>query len=174
VIVQVGNVKPFSDIQGRHVVRLNNDAARRKEIADRLRTAGCSVDESGDDWLSVGNFELQDDQQYATAEEELEATLLAEIKAPGLEILTAIAEAGDEVTVTSKPVPQIVRGTFDYDNPGRPQHALPYDWSLVDVYVRLLRDRRLIRFRTVDARGGFGGVALEPLGEFLLRHSVPS
>ena len=56
VIVEVGDVRPFSDIAGRHVVRLNNDAAKRMDLTERLKTCGCSVDTSGKDWLEAGDF----------------------------------------------------------------------------------------------------------------------
>jgi predicted nucleotide-binding protein len=56
VIVEVGNIRPFSDIQGKHVVRLDDSPQRRKDLAQRLRTAGCSVDLSGETWLTVGDF----------------------------------------------------------------------------------------------------------------------
>jgi len=57
VIVELGALRPFSDIGGRHVVRLNNTAEKRKELAYRLRTAGCPIDLSGDYWLRGGDFE---------------------------------------------------------------------------------------------------------------------
>ncbi len=56
VLVQVGNVKPFSDIGGRHVTRLGNDTESRQEFATKLRNAGCDVDTDGSDWHSTGDF----------------------------------------------------------------------------------------------------------------------
>lgn len=56
VIVEFGRVKPFSDISGRHVVRLENTVARRQEFAQRLQTAGCEVDLSGTDWHEAGDL----------------------------------------------------------------------------------------------------------------------
>ena len=58
LLVEVGQVKAFSDVAGRHVVRLSNSSDRRNEIAERLRTAGCDVSTSGDDWLTTGNFSV--------------------------------------------------------------------------------------------------------------------
>jgi len=58
LLVEVGEVKPFSDIVGRHVVRLSNSPQRRNEIAERLRTAGCDVSTSGKDWLNTGDFHV--------------------------------------------------------------------------------------------------------------------
>ena len=57
ILVEFGAVRPFSDVVGRHVVRLDGSAARRKEIAQRLETAGCSVDTTGEDWLTAGDLD---------------------------------------------------------------------------------------------------------------------
>lgn len=56
VIVEVGEVRPFSDIAGRHVIRLTDTVAARQALAKRLETAGCAVDMSGTDWLKTGDF----------------------------------------------------------------------------------------------------------------------
>jgi predicted nucleotide-binding protein len=56
VIVQLGNVREFSDVAGRHVVHMSNEYARRQEFAIKLRNAGCSVDTTGTDWVDVGDF----------------------------------------------------------------------------------------------------------------------
>lgn len=56
VLVQVGAVRPFSDVVGRHVVHLGNDAKSRIELANKLETAGCQVDRTGTDWLTEGDF----------------------------------------------------------------------------------------------------------------------
>lgn len=56
VLVQVGAVKEFSDIAGRHIVRLANDPTSRQGLATRLANAGCNVDTTGTDWLTAGDF----------------------------------------------------------------------------------------------------------------------
>jgi predicted nucleotide-binding protein len=56
ILVQVGVMRHFSDIGGRHVIRLHNGAEARQELADRLDTAGCAIDTTGSDWFSEGNF----------------------------------------------------------------------------------------------------------------------
>ena len=50
VLVEVGNLRPFSDVAGRHILRLNNSSERRQDLADRLKNTGCAVDLSGRDW----------------------------------------------------------------------------------------------------------------------------
>src|SRR5262249_35139712 len=59
ILVEVGSPKPFSDIAGRHTVRLTNDISRRQDLAERLRTAGCAVNTSGDGWRPIGTFEIE-------------------------------------------------------------------------------------------------------------------
>lgn len=56
IIVEVGNLRPFSDIAGRHVIRLNDTPERRFELISRLRMAGCDVNIDGTDWLTAGSF----------------------------------------------------------------------------------------------------------------------
>ena len=58
VLVQVGEIRPFSDIGGRHVVHLSNAATTRSEFATKLANAGCNVNTSGTDWLTEGEFDL--------------------------------------------------------------------------------------------------------------------
>lgn len=57
VLVQVGEVRPFSDVAGRHTVCLTNDVASRQALAKRLETAGCDVDLTGTDLHITGNFD---------------------------------------------------------------------------------------------------------------------
>jgi hypothetical protein len=56
LLVEVGQVKAFSDVAGRHIVRLSNLSDRRNDIAERLKTSGCNVSTSGSDWLKTGDF----------------------------------------------------------------------------------------------------------------------
>ena len=58
VLIQVGAVRPFSDLAGRHIVKLSNSPRSRRELATKLKNAGCTVDDSGTDWLEEGDFEL--------------------------------------------------------------------------------------------------------------------
>lgn len=58
VLVQIGEVRPFSDVAGRHIVRVGNDPTSRQELATRLANAGYNVDTTGSDWLTAGNFKV--------------------------------------------------------------------------------------------------------------------
>lgn len=58
LLVQVGHVKPFSDVAGRHLLFLDDSTEKRKELAQRLQSAGCPVDLDGEDWMSAGDFSV--------------------------------------------------------------------------------------------------------------------
>jgi predicted nucleotide-binding protein len=59
ILVEFGPIRPFSDIGGRHVIRLDNTIKKRQELAQRLETAKCAVDLSGTDWHKVGDFTMR-------------------------------------------------------------------------------------------------------------------
>jgi predicted nucleotide-binding protein len=56
IIVQVGRVRPISDLSGRHVAHLTDSFASRHQLIVKLRTVGCPVDDTGDDWRTAGVF----------------------------------------------------------------------------------------------------------------------
>jgi len=57
ILVQVGKLRPISDIAGRHITHLDNSPQKSQELVTKLSSAGCEVDTSGTDWLTVGNFQ---------------------------------------------------------------------------------------------------------------------
>jgi hypothetical protein len=57
ILVEIGAVRRFSDIAGRHSVRFDGDARSRHVLVGRLEAAGCDVRTHGRiDWLSAGDF----------------------------------------------------------------------------------------------------------------------
>jgi predicted nucleotide-binding protein len=56
ILVEVGKLRKFSDIAGRHVVRLSNEYSKRNDLANRLENLGCNVDKQGTDWTKAGDF----------------------------------------------------------------------------------------------------------------------
>ena len=56
ILVEIGDLRPFSDVAGRHIIRFDGSAERRHELAQRLRSAGCPVNTGGSDWLNAGDF----------------------------------------------------------------------------------------------------------------------
>lgn len=59
ILVQVGEVRPFSDTAGVHVVHLADTPECRRDLANRLESAGCAVSLDGTDWLSAGDFSVR-------------------------------------------------------------------------------------------------------------------
>ena len=58
ILVQLGKVRNFTDIAGRHVIHLDNTPEKRQELVSRLKIAGCNVDITHKrDWLTTGDFE---------------------------------------------------------------------------------------------------------------------
>ena len=57
ILVELGSLRPFSDVSGLHVIRMDNSSQRRQELAQRLESAGCPVNLDGIDWHSAGDFD---------------------------------------------------------------------------------------------------------------------
>jgi predicted nucleotide-binding protein len=53
VLVEVGKLRPFSDIAGMNVVRFDGSDLKRRAFMNRLETAGCKLDTSGDRYLKL-------------------------------------------------------------------------------------------------------------------------
>ena len=56
IMVEVGKVKPFSDIGGKHMLKLSDSAQSRNSFINRLGRI-CAVDRIGNDWMTTGKFE---------------------------------------------------------------------------------------------------------------------
>lgn len=56
ILVEVGRLRPISDLAGRNVVRMGKTKAPLQALADRLVAAGCAVDRSSDAWLATHRF----------------------------------------------------------------------------------------------------------------------
>jgi predicted nucleotide-binding protein len=58
VLVEVGNLRRFSDVAGRNVIRLSNTTEKRQELAMRLKAAHCGIDLEGTAWMTAGDFTI--------------------------------------------------------------------------------------------------------------------
>jgi predicted nucleotide-binding protein len=56
VIVEVGDMRPLSDLAGLNVIRFDGSPQAIKKVLARLEVAGCAVDYSGTDWMNPGRF----------------------------------------------------------------------------------------------------------------------
>ena len=74
ILVELGHLRPFSDVSGLHVVRLDNSFPCRQALAQRLETAGCPVNLQDSDWHSAGDFEAALEESVQLSSEEATST----------------------------------------------------------------------------------------------------
>ncbi|GGS66607.1 TIR domain-containing protein [Streptomyces cinerochromogenes] len=53
LMVEVGALRPIADIAGRNVIKFDGSETALRKIAQRLRLAGCTVDDTRSDWLQT-------------------------------------------------------------------------------------------------------------------------
>ncbi len=58
ILVTLGHTRPFSDVAGRHTIRISNSVTHRQALAARLKAIGCAVvTETRTDWHEAGDFD---------------------------------------------------------------------------------------------------------------------
>jgi CAP12/Pycsar effector protein, TIR domain len=70
ILVELGRLRPFSDVYGRHVVRLDGTEGPLIDISRRLSAAGCAVEPTDDSWKSPDRFPRADIARRPRAGEE--------------------------------------------------------------------------------------------------------
>lgn len=120
IFVEVGAHRTFSDIGGRHQIRLEGTPQKRNDLLQRLRTAGCAVDTSGNLWLTAGDFKppvvtgapsLSFSSQQAEPKEGARSGPAAIANASSPPKAAAVAE-GDGLTVTLQDADAAGGGTY--------------------------------------------------------------
>ena len=56
ILVRAGQVRPFSDIAGMHLLDIDNEISKRDHFAKRLENCGLKVDRSGIYWQQAGDL----------------------------------------------------------------------------------------------------------------------
>ncbi len=56
LIVEVGALRPIADINGRNVIRFDGSETALGKIVERLKLAGCAVNDTGSDWRQTYPF----------------------------------------------------------------------------------------------------------------------
>ena len=94
VIVELGILRPFSDIGGRHVIRLNDTSQSRQELAQRLRDAGSPVKLDGTQWHTAGGFDTaiapsvqESSESSATSDQQSLVSVLPQLSEEATELL---------------------------------------------------------------------------------------
>jgi len=57
ILVQIGKLRTMSDVSGVHTVHLTNSPASRRLLIGKLRTTGVTLDDTGNNWLTAGDFD---------------------------------------------------------------------------------------------------------------------
>jgi predicted nucleotide-binding protein len=57
VLVEMGLVRKMSDIDGLNIIRMHDAIEPRKDLAQRLRSAGLAVDTDREEWRTAGRFD---------------------------------------------------------------------------------------------------------------------
>jgi predicted nucleotide-binding protein len=117
IIVTVGELRPFSDIYGRHEVRLTNDAKKRRKLANRLKDAKCAVKIDGKtDWLEVGNFDVKPNDTPVKQQEEARKKLsMSEADKIALDYVKRERPQATGITITARTPKDnnwIIRGKY--------------------------------------------------------------
>jgi methylase of polypeptide subunit release factors len=58
IFVEIGELRPYTDIQGYNTIKWKDTSSKRQELAERLEAAGCPVDLSGTDWHDFPDLSL--------------------------------------------------------------------------------------------------------------------
>jgi len=94
VPVEIGNIRPISNISGINLIKLDNSPEKRNALATRLGNAGCPVKKDGKDWLQAGDFETSLAAPVGPQEDE-NAVPPSEFSDEETNILKALYENGE-------------------------------------------------------------------------------
>lgn len=93
IIIELGKTRKYSDIEGRHVIRIDNTPEKRSDLVERLKRAGCPIKTEGkNDWYKEGDFDAALPPEYSPDEEnpDMVSNEIEEIEEEGIAIPTRI------------------------------------------------------------------------------------
>jgi len=121
ILVELGVLRPFSDVGGRYIIKLNDTTQKRQELAQRLKTAGCLVNLSGTDWHKAGSFEASLDD---ASKEKKYTKLSVEIGTPpvnldsfdeSLKTLEEVSQPKTKATLLAEFQPKLHNLCYNFD-----------------------------------------------------------
>lgn len=145
VLVEVGDIRPISDLAGRHVVRFDDGPSALNQLAQRLATAGCPVDMSGSDWLDLRPWQDLDAVQRRAEDAQPASAAPAE----------AVYLASASGTLMHRTLGEVEPALLVRVAATAPMRASEHDSSIVDDAVR--------RQITAAAMAGSGEVVWSPI-----------
>ena len=120
-----------------------------KETLEEKRTA----------YVSFLANSINVDSDEKEEEARLVSETLEELSAVALAILAGANKANGTFSVVSHPTPQVFAGKFDENKPEDQDifHQLNYQWPVVEVWTRRLKDQRIITYGSHGKYGFHGG-----------------
>ena len=161
VLVEIGVLRPFSDIAGRHLIRIDNTSSRRQDLAHRLRAAGCPVNLEGTAWHKAGNFEEAlshlSSESISTVEQESNPVESLQLSEEAKELLIEAANDNYRMIRMVKTMGGLSISTNgkSYGEMGNPRSEARWEQAIFD-----LLDKGLIR----DPKGKGQVFEVTPLG----------
>ena len=111
ILVELGHLRPFTDIAGLHVIRMDNSSQRRQELAQRLKAAGCPINLEGIDWHTSGDFEAA---VVPTVQESSESTAALEQQSTSVQPLNISDDAKELLMEAAKDSMRMIRALKTY------------------------------------------------------------
>lgn len=71
ILVELGDLRPVSDLAGRNAIRLGSTPVPLQALVQRLRRAGCAVNDASPSWMDAGRFANLPAQRRRSREEGL-------------------------------------------------------------------------------------------------------
>jgi predicted nucleotide-binding protein len=136
ILVEMGNLRPFTDVGGRHVVRLNNSSPSRQDLANRLKIAGSPIDLGGTDWHTVGSLDLKMEKSpIPPGDNKISSNnSVLTLTQPQSEIITATKEDGRIIVARSASHGQWVHaGGKDFSQEQDPSYQAKYFDALEEL-----------------------------------------
>ena len=136
IFVEIGEIRPFTDVSGRHVVKMDGSPEKRKELADRLQDAGCEVNTIGTDWMRTGHF-----NEYpiikSTFDDIMPRDGQPDLHHEEIELLIAAADKGEIIKLSAAQAgPWIQVGPKHFLNEADPMFTMAYVDALESLIVR--------------------------------------
>lgn len=136
VLVELGTLRPFSDVAGRHIVRLADSIASRQLLAQRLRTAGCPVNLTGTDWHTAGDF-TEPPKPVSRRAGSTTSSVVSEVQGAN-----AVSSRGERIVLSNWSVKDSGFGTYavhgEATNTDRDEHSAMLKATFYDVDGKIL------------------------------------
>lgn len=153
ILVEIGGLRPFSDIGGRHMLRMDNSPKKRNELATRLKTAGCPINLAGTDWQTTGDMQAPElhpeDRPHQLSEQglsdEARQLLLAASEDPSGTVMCVSTLTGLTISTNNR----------GFGEPRNPRSQSKFKAAIAELVKRGLLDRLSNEaFEVTDAGGG--------------------